>query len=665
MSGGTLVIGAGLAGLSAAWHLGRAATVLEASPTVGGLCRTYTRDGYTFDISGHLLHFRQPAIRRFVGSLVPGALARHRRRALVRFGRRWVHYPFQAHLFELPARARDECLRGFFKAAGEKAAGAAAPADFEGWLRHHFGDGIVRHFLGPYNRKMWRVPLRRIDPAWAAWAVPVPTPAQIQEAARPGADLRLGYNTVFEYPRAGGIGVLAAALAQGDFRLHLGEKVVGVDLGAPARGDALGTHLGFRAPRLDGAAAGTGADDARAPVRARRRRREAALRADLRRQRRHRAPGADRARTGATSPSRPTRSTASGSRRTSRRRTRRAGTTRSTSRRRSPSAPGRAATSCGRASGGGSSARASSSRARSRRRSTSSTSRTPTSSTTGTAPACSRGSSRRSPSAASTPSGATASGSTRRWRTRWRRGGRSRGGSLPARHERSVRGARPGPRRPRHHEARAGRRAGEHPLHPRAPRPGALLRAARRRYRGDPRRGGAPRRGGGALRGALPAAPRPRDPAAPRVPGGRRTGAALPRGDGAGEGGGPGRGRTGADRPHAQQQGRDPRAAGGRCERGAGHHPLDPRLPVPPPAVPGRAPPVDPAGAVRGAVHDALHRGRAGGHRGGGGARALPARARDARSAAASTSGASRGRGSTAPRSAASWGSTRRGRSPA
>jgi protoporphyrinogen oxidase len=35
---------------------------------------------------------------------------------------------------------------------------------------------------------------------------------------------------VFSYPRRGGIGTLAAALAQGDMRLHLGEKVVGIDL---------------------------------------------------------------------------------------------------------------------------------------------------------------------------------------------------------------------------------------------------------------------------------------------------------------------------------------------------------------------------------------------------------------------------------------------------
>jgi len=230
VSSGTIIIGGGLAGLSAAWHLGREATVLEASSTVGGLCRSYRRDGYTFDISGHLLHFRRPEVRRFVAARLPGALVRHRRRAFIHFHGRLVHYPFQAHLYELPARVRDECLRGFLLAVGEKEAGAATPGDFEGWLNHHFGAGIVKHFLGPYNRKMWRVPLRRIDPAWAAWAVPIPTPAQVLEAGRTGVELQLGYNPLFSYPRAGGIGVLATALARGEMRLHLGERVVGVDL---------------------------------------------------------------------------------------------------------------------------------------------------------------------------------------------------------------------------------------------------------------------------------------------------------------------------------------------------------------------------------------------------------------------------------------------------
>ncbi len=226
----TLVLGAGLAGLSAAWHLGRAATVLEGAGEVGGLCRSYRHGGYTFDLSGHLLHFRDPSVRELVERLLGGNLARHRRRAYVHFRGGLVPYPFQANLHALPPDVREECLGGFLEAARRRAAGAATPRDFGAWLTHNFGTGIVRHFLGPYNRKMWRSPLRRIDPAWAAWAVPVPTVEQIREAARADSRLALGYNPIFFYPREGGIGVLAEALARGDFRLHLGDKAVEVDV---------------------------------------------------------------------------------------------------------------------------------------------------------------------------------------------------------------------------------------------------------------------------------------------------------------------------------------------------------------------------------------------------------------------------------------------------
>ena len=231
MGNGTLIIGGGLAGLSAGWHLGRAATLLEASSTVGGLCRSYRREGYTFDISGHLLHFRRPEIRRFVASRIPGALARHRRRAFVHFHGRLVHYPFQAHLFELPARVRDECLRGFFAAAGEKEAGAATPGDFEGWLRHHFGEGIVKHFLGPYNRKMWRVPLAPDRPGLGFVGGPGADAGTGPGGRRgPGRICNSGTTRSFTTRARAEIGVLAAALARGEMRLHLGEKVVGVDL---------------------------------------------------------------------------------------------------------------------------------------------------------------------------------------------------------------------------------------------------------------------------------------------------------------------------------------------------------------------------------------------------------------------------------------------------
>jgi len=52
-----LIIGAGLAGLSTAYHLkDRDYHIYEREGEVGGLCRSFKQDGFTFDYTSQPIH---------------------------------------------------------------------------------------------------------------------------------------------------------------------------------------------------------------------------------------------------------------------------------------------------------------------------------------------------------------------------------------------------------------------------------------------------------------------------------------------------------------------------------------------------------------------------------------------------------------------------------
>lgn len=82
----TLILGGGLTGLSTAYHLektGRTDYLLvEQNGHFGGLCASEQIDGFTFDLSGHVLHLRDPYALRLVRQLLRGNLLRVRRRLL-------------------------------------------------------------------------------------------------------------------------------------------------------------------------------------------------------------------------------------------------------------------------------------------------------------------------------------------------------------------------------------------------------------------------------------------------------------------------------------------------------------------------------------------------------------------------------------------------------
>jgi protoporphyrinogen oxidase len=240
-----VILGAGLAGLSAAHHLRRAGredlVVVDREDRPGGLCRSESIDGYTFDYTGHYLHFRRPAIRDWVMSLCGERLHSVARRAWIHSHGVYTPYPFQANTHGLPTDVVKECVLGFVEASMSAAAagsgGVQSTTDdpdrnFEDWILETLGPGIAKHFMVPYNTKLWTIPPREMTTEWMGRFVPRPSIEEVIDGALVDRrDKLFGYNAHFLYPIEGGIQVLPVAIAAGAGPIRLGTEVTGIDLG--------------------------------------------------------------------------------------------------------------------------------------------------------------------------------------------------------------------------------------------------------------------------------------------------------------------------------------------------------------------------------------------------------------------------------------------------
>ena len=208
-----LILGGGLSGLSTAYHLTQKGytdyLLVEQEKQSGGLCRSIQKNGFTFDCSGHLLHLHTPYGKKLVRTLLKDNLHRVRRSAWVDTHGVQVPFPFQAHLYALPRAVRDACAKGLLQPAK-----TTRMRSFYDWCLASFGAGIYTHFFRPYNTKLWGISPRQLTCDWCGAFVPRPTRRELQKSLSRKPQKTWGYNAYFYYPKTGGIGALAKALAR-------------------------------------------------------------------------------------------------------------------------------------------------------------------------------------------------------------------------------------------------------------------------------------------------------------------------------------------------------------------------------------------------------------------------------------------------------------------
>ena len=250
-----LVVGAGPTGLSAAYHLGADALLIEQADRVGGWCRSIEDNGFTFDMAGHIMFSNDPYVHEMYQMLLGDNVHWQDREAWIYSKQVFTRYPFQGALYGLPPDVIKECVVGAIEArfgplnskkpAADRGAnddytgperrgmfeplmksnverkkrvytGAerrlnahkGTPKSFEEFIYKVWGRGIAKHFAIPYNQKLWAVPLAEMETSWLGGRVPLPNLEEMIEGALSPAPKPMGPNARFGYPLRGGFQAL-------------------------------------------------------------------------------------------------------------------------------------------------------------------------------------------------------------------------------------------------------------------------------------------------------------------------------------------------------------------------------------------------------------------------------------------------------------------------
>lgn len=213
----TTILGAGLTGLCIRYFLsqkGMGAEVLEKNSECGGLCRSLERDGFTFDYGGsHIIFSKDNDILDCMTGLLGDNKIKNKRNTKILFKGRYIKYPFENGLSDLPKQDNFECLYYFIQNLIREERNTVNPKNLKEWCYQTFGKGIAEKYLIPYNEKIWNFPSEKIGLEWVE-RIPNPPLEDVIKSSLGTETEGYIHQLYFYYPKKGGIQSLIKSLVE-------------------------------------------------------------------------------------------------------------------------------------------------------------------------------------------------------------------------------------------------------------------------------------------------------------------------------------------------------------------------------------------------------------------------------------------------------------------
>lgn len=167
-----IVLGAGLSGLSTAWHLvknGFEVDIIEALPFVGGLAATTKINDYYFDFGPHPFYTQHDDILQVVEELIGNDLIGFQRDCKLYFDNQHLHYPPSVVdiVTQMGTKTAWLSFLSFAKTRFNNCLKTYDGSNFEEWCIRNFGRYFYDIFFKPYTEQFWKIPPKKLADDWA------------------------------------------------------------------------------------------------------------------------------------------------------------------------------------------------------------------------------------------------------------------------------------------------------------------------------------------------------------------------------------------------------------------------------------------------------------------------------------------------------------------
>lgn len=221
-----LIIGAGVSGLSASYHIGHEnCVILEKEQKPFGHCASRERFGYDWDEGPHVSFTSSDYVRELIQMSVESEFTEFDARIGNYHYGCWVDHPAQLNLYQLSETIREACLSSFARSSGD----VHDSRNYREWSENALGKEFAEQFTHRYTRKYWCVEPEMLSTGWLGPRVYRPSMQELEEGGRGKISVAKNYISTVRYPKRGGFESFLKFMADGA-RIHTNTVVDQIDL---------------------------------------------------------------------------------------------------------------------------------------------------------------------------------------------------------------------------------------------------------------------------------------------------------------------------------------------------------------------------------------------------------------------------------------------------